>query len=236
MISSPNPSAPEGFLAKRAQLRRIAARFDCPTSTRYYIIGKIATDPAYAAVLDQFRDSERPIVDIGCGLGLLAHYLREHGCQAPIHGYDFDARKISVARTAAENGGLRDVHFKVGNIADLPLQATNLVLLDVLHYLESGERQKLLELLAARARDGGHVLIRGAVRDHSWRYRLTVVQECWTRWSGWIPSPARIEFPTIAEIVAPFDAAGCHREARPLWGRTPFNSHLVVAGPARQEE
>ncbi len=85
-------------------------------------------------------------------------------------------------------------------------------------------------------RDGASVLIRGAVRERSCRYQLTVMQERWTRWSGWIPSSARIEFPTIEEIVEPFEAAGCRWEARPLWGRTPFNSHLVLAEPARQDE
>jgi 2-polyprenyl-3-methyl-5-hydroxy-6-metoxy-1,4-benzoquinol methylase len=233
MISSPNPSASEGFLAKRARLRRIATRFDCPAATHFYIIGKIASDPAYAAVLDQFRNSKLPIVDIGCGLGLLAHYLREHGCEAPIHGYDFDARKIDLAQKAAARGRLRDVHFAVGDVGDLPPQASNLVLLDVLHYLEAGPRRELLQLLAERVKNGATVLIRGAVRERSWRYQLTFLQECWTRWSGWIPSPARIEFPTIAEIVAPFEATGRPCEIRPLWGRTPFNSRLVVAKPGQ---
>ena len=59
--------------------------------------------------------------------------------------------------------------------------------------------------------------------------KVTLAQEFWTRWSGWIPSTAPIEFPSIEEIVAPFEAAGCRCEVGPLWGRTPFNSHLVVA-------
>jgi len=233
MISSPSQSAPEGFLAKRARLRQIAARFDCSLSTRYYIIGKLATDPAYGAVWDRFHDSELPIVDIGCGLGLLAHYLRGRGCTAPIRGYDFDARKINLAAGAAMRAGLHDVRFDIGDVAELPPQAANLVLLDVLHYLDVDSRKNLLQLLAARARDGGEVLIRGAVRERSWRYGLTIAQECWTRWSGWIPSPAPITFPTVGEILEPFEAAGCRCEARPLWGRTPFNSHLIVAGPRR---
>lgn len=217
-------------------MRRIAARFDCSIGTRCYIVGKIATDPAYAAVRDRFQHSELPIVDIGCGLGLLAHYLRDQGCTVPIHGYDFDERKIRLARDAALRGRLRGVSFEIGDVASLPARAANLVLLDVLHYLEPDARKNLLRLLAARAREGAIVLIRGAIRERSWRYQLTVMQERWTRWSGWIPSPARIEFPTIAEILAPFEAAGCHCEVRPLWGRTPFNSHLIVAGPARQAE
>lgn len=229
MISSAIRSSPEGFLAKRARLRRIAARFDCSGLTKGYIVGKLATDPAYGAVLQQFGRTSRPIVDIGCGLGLLAHFLRDHGCNAPIHGHDFDKRKIRLARAAAERAGLRDVTFTVGDAADHLSQDCHLVLLDVIHYLEPDVRASLLRRLAAHALSDGGVLIRSAVRDRTWRYRLTVTQEFWTRWSGWIPSPGSMVFPTLEEIVSPFEAAGCHVETRPLWGRTPFNSHLVVA-------
>jgi trans-aconitate methyltransferase len=228
MISSPNPSAARSFLVKRARLKKIAGRFDVSFPTRGYIIGKIATDPAYRAVLEHCAGSPRPIVDIGCGFGLLAHYLREHGSTAPIHGFDFDARKIAAARAAAQRGGLNDVTFGVGDVADIPPGEANLVLLDVLHYLAVDAQHALLRTLADRARAGGTVVIRSALRETTWRYLLTLAQEHWTRWSGWIKSPAPIRFPSAAEIVAPFEAAGCRCEMRPLWGRTPFNSYLIV--------
>ena len=233
MISSPSRSAPEGFLAKRARLRRIAAHFDCPLATRGYIVGKLALDPAYAAVLEHFRDSDRPLVDIGCGLGLLAHHLRGNGCRLPIHGFDFDAKKIRLAREAAKRAGLADVHFAVGDVSALPEREADFVLLDVLHYLDPDARKTLLEMLASRA---GTVLIRGTIRDRSWRYRVTFAQELWTRWSGWIPSPSPIRFPTTDEIVAPFEASGHDCHVRPLWGRTPFNSYLFVARPRGYSE
>lgn len=229
MISSPSPLASEGLLARRARLKKIAARFDCSLPMRGYIVGKLATDPAYGAVLERFGNSGLPIVDIGCGMGLLAHYLREHGCTAPIHGYDFDERKIRQARAAAERGALANVAFTVGDAAGHPPAEANLVLLDVLHYLDAESRATLLRHLAAHAQRGGRVLIRGAVRARNWRYGITLAQEFWTRWSGWIPSSAPIGFPSIEEIVAPFETAGCRCEVGPLWGRTPFNSHLVVA-------
>jgi len=230
MISSPSQPASESFLAKRARFKKIAARFNCSLATRGYIVGKLTTDPAYGAVFDRLGSSGLPIIDIGCGMGLLAHYLRSRGCSAPILGYDFDARKILFARAAAERGGLADVRFEVGDVADHPPSKSNLVLLDVLHYLDANTRKHLLNCLAAHTREGGKVLIRGAVREQSWRYRLTLMQEFWTRWSGWIPSPAPVEFPTIDEIVEPFESAGCRCEVSPLWGRTPFNGRLVVAG------
>ncbi|MGH8045994.1 MAG: class I SAM-dependent methyltransferase [Chthoniobacterales bacterium] len=229
MISSPSRPAAEGLLARRTRFRRIAANFDCSIFTRGYIVGKLATDPAYAAVLRTFGGSELPLVDIGCGLGLLAHYLRGHGFRASIRGYDFDTRKIHMARGAAAKAGLNDVQFEIGDAADHAPRTANIVLLDVLHYLDADTRKQLLTELAGHAQTGGAVLIRGAVRERSWRYRVTVAQEFWTRWSGWIPSPSPIAFPTLEEIVAPFHAAGCRCEVQPLWGRTPFNSRLIIA-------
>ena len=32
------------------------------------------------------------LLDLGCGLGLLAFCLREHGLTVPIHGIDYDER------------------------------------------------------------------------------------------------------------------------------------------------
>lgn len=229
MISSPSLSAPEGFFAKRARLHRIAARFDCPLTTRAYIIGKLAVDPAYTAVLDHVRSSDLPIVDIGCGLGLLAHWLREKGCNAPLHGYDFDERKILMARAAADRAGLNNAQFEVGDITSMPQGAAHFVLLDVLHYIDPGARENLLRDLAGRIRADGSVLIRTAVRDGSWRHRATLVEEWWARWSGWIPATTPVDFPTAGHITAPFEAANCRCDIRPLWGRTPFNSHLIVA-------
>jgi 2-polyprenyl-3-methyl-5-hydroxy-6-metoxy-1,4-benzoquinol methylase len=228
MISSPSPSAREGFRARRARLRRIAARFNAPPHLWGYIVGKLALDPAYAAVLDHVRGSETPIIDIGCGLGLLAHYLREHGCHAPIIGYDLDAKKIARAETAARRAGLADVVFRQGDATECSNDSATIVLLDVLHYLARDHQHALLARLA---RNDGTVIIRNGLRDGSWRYCVTLLEEYWTRWSGWIPSRAPIHFPTREEILAPFREVGRAGETRPLWGWTPFSSQLFAFAP-----
>jgi 2-polyprenyl-3-methyl-5-hydroxy-6-metoxy-1,4-benzoquinol methylase len=228
MTSSPSPSARSGFLARRARLRGIAARFDAPPSLWGYIVGKLALDPAYEAVLGLVRDSESPIIDIGCGLGLLAHFLREHGCRAPITGYDLDPEKIRRAEAAARRAGLADVTFHCGDAAEHSGGAATIVLLDVLHYL-APERQR--DLLARLARADGAVLIRNGLRDASWRYGITLLEEYWTRWSGWIPSRAPVRFPTREEILAPFHEVGRAGETRPLWGVTPFSSYFFAFAP-----
>ena len=72
---------------------RVAAQFP-QLWLRLYVTSKLRRDPIYPAAYELFRGSDEPILDIGCGLGLLAFYLRERGCRQPILGLDLDARKI----------------------------------------------------------------------------------------------------------------------------------------------
>src|SRR5689334_8712534 len=65
---------------------------------RYYTLCKVATDPLYAAVYNELAGTTLPVLDVGCGMGLCSFYLRERGLSVPMHGIDFDAAKIAVAR------------------------------------------------------------------------------------------------------------------------------------------
>src|SRR3546814_20317037 len=56
-------------------------------------------------------------MDLGCGLGLLAHALRQDGQAMPYYGVDNDADKIGRATAAAGRTGLAPARFAV---VDLP--------------------------------------------------------------------------------------------------------------------
>jgi trans-aconitate methyltransferase len=198
----------------------VAARY--PTRfLRGYVRAKIQSDPVYGAVLEQLRGRDEPLLDVGCGAGVLAAFLRESGLRMPIEGIDTDAKKIAVARGV----GCSDARFDVGDALALPPFRGTVILLDVLHYLTPEERPRLLH--AAIERCSGLVLIRDAVRDRSLRYRMTVAEETFARAVGWLRVP-RLSFPTVDEIVSPFHAAGFESAVVPMWGRTPYNNYLFV--------
>jgi len=187
------------------------------TFLRQYVKRKTATDPLYEAVLERLRDLDDPILDAGCGIGVLAAFLRARGVRVPIAGIDRDAKKIDVARRAVT---FDDVRFDVGDIRDLPEWSGTIVLLDVLHYFDSATQACILERAARSAKT---VIIRDALRDGSWRYRVTVAQERFSRAIGWLRSE-RLEFPTNDSIIRPF--ASFATEVIPTFGRTPFNNFL----------
>ena len=181
---------------------------------RSYVRSKVASDPVYAAVLERARG---PIVDVGCGAGVLAAYLRARGCNVPVRGIDHDPRKIAVAQSL----GLPNATFTAGDAMEADLRDT-VVLLDLLHYLDDAAQASLLRRAAASA---DAVIIREAVRDGSWRYRLTYLQEAFARATRWLRAE-RLNFPAREAIAGPF--GGFDAEVTPLWGRTPFNNYLFV--------
>lgn len=201
--------------------RRLASLYD-RRDLRTYVRWKLAADRVYAAVLEQLPDE--PLIDLGCGVGLLPFFLREHGFRAPITGIDFDARKIDIAQRAAAN--YRDVTFIAGDaLRDLP-PYPNVVMLDILHYLDDHAQQQLLENVARNAR---LVVIRQGIRNQSWRYRTTAFVDAIGRGVRWMKADS-LNYPTRERILDAFDGFAC--EVKPLWGRMPYNNYLFVCRKA----
>jgi SAM-dependent methyltransferase len=199
----------------------VAARY--PTRfLRIYARAKIRTDPVYDAVFDRLRLNDEPLLDVGCGVGILPLYLRARGFTAAIQGVDHDERKIAIARAV-----MPDAAFVTGDARTAMNRGGTVVLLDLLHYLTSREQS---EILTAAAEHATTVIIRDALRDGSWRYRMTYAQEMFSRLVRWLRAE-RLHFPTRGEVLEPF--AGFDAEVVPLYGRTPFNNYLFVFRRAR---
>ena len=169
-----------------------------------------------------------PILDVGCGVGLLGFYLRERGCQQPVIGVDRDERKVKRAREIAGTGRYLDLEFTTDDIRQTtPAFSGNVVLFDVLHYLPHADQRRLLSKLADCVAPGGVMVIRDAPRDRALRFWLTLLAEKFAQAISW-NTGAPLHFPSREEIRAPFSEADFSREEQPLWGRTPFNNHIFI--------
>lgn len=193
---------------------------------RGYARSKIARDPVYAAVFDRIRNSPLPLLDIGCGIGILAMYLRERGFEQPILGIDSDGAKIEAARAASDS--CVGLQFRQGDAREAQDGFRgNVALLDVVHYFDRQQQQRLLANAEQHALPGASVILRECPRDGSLRYKATYVEEWFATTIGWLRVPM-LNFPTSDEIASVFRAKGYSEEITPLWGRTPFNNHLYV--------
>ena len=207
-------------------VRKIAALFPGRWD-RNYVAAKLRTDPVYTALAAQLHPSELPLLDLGCGLGLLAFFLRSEGIHVPICGLDYDSRKIDSARRAAiawAGGDLLFSHHDARN--GLPAHHGNVSILDILQFFTRAEQQSLLKQAASRVAPGGKLIIRSGLRDASWRFKITVAGDLLARVTFWMKA-APTHYPTAEdfhEILRPFGDV----EISPLWGKTPFNNHLIV--------
>jgi SAM-dependent methyltransferase len=205
---------------------RVAARFS-ERWLRLYAERKLRNDPVYLAAFELLSASPSPLFDVGCGVGLLAFYLRERNFRPPVRGLDRDGRKIARARAAAAHGIYRDLEFIEQDVCAPIAPQGNVVLFDVLHYLSPNEQADLLDRLAPRVAPGGLLVIRDCPRDRNARYWLTHLAERFAQMTTWnIQVP--LHFPTRAKILAAFNDHQFTRTVQPLWGRSPFNNHLFI--------
>lgn len=196
----------------------------------YYALSKLATDPLYDGVCDALQGRDLPVLDVGCGIGLLAHRMRTDGIASHYIGTDFDARKIKYAEAGRQRSGLNDARFEVGDAASgLPAHLGDVCILDVLQFLpDTASQDALLESVIARLAPGGKLIIRTGLTDGSARAGITVLVDKLSALWGWMRAQPK-RYPNLEELRARFDRHGLHAKFSPLHGNTPFNNWLVVA-------
>jgi 2-polyprenyl-3-methyl-5-hydroxy-6-metoxy-1,4-benzoquinol methylase len=190
------------------------------------VASKLRRDPIFAVAYELFRGSDAPILDIGCGVGLLAFYLRERGFRAPILGLDVDGRKTERGNRIA----LRyvDVDLRCVDVQEsIPAFSGNITMVDMLHYLPPLEQIELLSRLTDCVAPGGLLVIRQCPRDNSARFWVTWIVEKLGQAITWNLDTA-ISFPSRERIAETFHEDHFEHESRPLWGGLPFNNQLFV--------
>lgn len=209
--------------------RDIAASF-LPSRYRYwYSLSKLALDPLYDSAPAAFDNDRTPVLDLGCGIGLLLHCLRASGRQLPYIGVDTDRAKIEAARIACQRGGHHNAQFQVCDLSvQFPEHRGSVALLDVLQYLPPPAQETLLAQAAQCVTEDGCLVIRTGLADGSWRAAMTRATDRFGHGIGWMKTSFKAQ-PSAHELTAALAKHGLQAEFRPLWGRTPFNNWLVIA-------
>lgn len=210
--------------------RSIAPNFQ--STLRGYARLKLRYDAIYSTVAELLVDADVPVLDIGCGIGLLGLHLRSRGFNRHYIGIDCDAAKITRARHSVDEQATL-LTFETRDAIVLPSFSGSVVMLDVLHYLDHAHQRALLRSAARRVARDGVLIVRTALQEPTWRYRATLLEERLLRGCRWMHKPAR-HFPRREEIESTLDELGMQVTIKPLWGHTPFASFLVVATPPRR--
>jgi SAM-dependent methyltransferase len=170
---------------------RIAALFPARWD-RHYSATKLRSDPLYEAVAAELAGSSLPLLDLGCGLGLLAFYLRENGHGFPVTGLDYDGRKILGASKATTRSGFSGLVFREHDArTGLPGHSGNVTILDILQFFGPEAQAALITEAAKRVAPGGKLVIRSGLRDDSWRFKVTVAGDWVAKATFWMKATSR---------------------------------------------
>jgi SAM-dependent methyltransferase len=186
------------------------------------------------------------IVDIGCGLGMLAALLAaaeqcdprtasawpQTWAQPPLgwtlRGFDLRMDAIAMAQRALFD--IRDrVSLSIGDVREVTLPECDVVvMLDVLHYVDRVAQRTLLTNAYSALAPGGTLLLRVADAAPNWRFRFTsAVDWCVTfvRQKSW----PQLHWRPLAEWTALLEAIGFSVVAQPMSEGTLFANVLLIA-------
>jgi 2-polyprenyl-3-methyl-5-hydroxy-6-metoxy-1,4-benzoquinol methylase len=196
----------------------------------WYARCKLASDPLYAGVGAALRDTQAPLLDLGCGIGLLVHTLRAQGFKAHYLGVDNDAGKIAAAREAVRRVRLSAARFDHVDLAreSWPPHRGSVALLDVLQFVSPAAQKHLVECAAACIAPAARLVIRSCLDQSGARTRITRAVDAFSRRVGWM-NAAPTRYPTRAALDALLSSCGLRATFSPLRGRMPFNNWLIVA-------
>jgi SAM-dependent methyltransferase len=227
----------EVLLEQAAGPYRLAGRF-----AYHFARGKLRHDPVFRAILEKgLLRGEPRILDLGCGQGLLAAWLRaaadcyERGAwprlwppppvPRSVRGIELKRGDVARARSALGQG----CEVVQGDIREVPFGGVDaVVILDVLHYIPAASQRDVLQRVRTALPAGGVLLLRVGDADAGLRFRVT----CWSdrltllfRGHG-LP---RLHCRGVARWRELLSECGFDSLAEPMSAGTPFANVLLIA-------
>jgi len=163
---------PRGKPAAR-DLLRAAARLTL--AERAHLAVRLSSAP-WDRVVAAVEESSGPLLDVGCGPGLLAFLLARRGFTDPYLGVDPDPRKVERARTwLGESPGRSFRAARVEEVAERGFGRAAIV--DVLYLVPRAARSALVDAAAARIAPGGRLVVLTSGGGPEWKRAVDRLQE-----------------------------------------------------------
>lgn len=190
--------------AKEGAIDRTIARYRrAAIADRSYVSAKLATDPVAGELLKLAGPFGR-VLDAGAGRGQFGLLLLELGGVELLTGFDWDERKLSVARLAAGEAAC----FERADLCTAVFPpADTILLIDVLHYLPAADQDAVLVRAARALSPGGRLLLRECDRRPGFRSFLTRTFERIGTRAGYNRG-AVLEFRPVRELIGVLEAEG----------------------------
>ena len=137
--------------------RSVLSRFNrAPLGTRAFIGARWLLTP-YRRIASHLPN-QGTLLDLGCGYGLFALAAVERAPELRVVAIDHDKERIGVASRAV---GVEHIEVATGDLLKPPAGTFDAIaLLDLMHYFEPGEQDRIFVRAYEQLRSGGVLLMR----------------------------------------------------------------------------
>lgn len=167
----------------------------------WYVRVKSAMEKYYA-YFERIIPRRASVVDVGCGYGMLAYMLSTTSHERTVLGIDYDDDKIAVANHNFSK--TPQIRFECTDALqyDYPY-ADVFVVNDMLHYMDYGSQEILLEKCVEKINDNGMIIVRDSDADRDREHKMTRFTETLsTRFFKFNKTEQPLQFPTAKQFEA----------------------------------
>ncbi len=126
--------------------------------------------------IEKYVPKEGPIIDIGCGYGLLANFLVLKSVKREVTGIDLSLERIKVAQKTTDNR--KKIQFKLMDALDLQLEKYNTVVMsDFLHHINFEAQEELLARCYQNLPTGSFLIIEEVDNRPLWKYWFAIMSD-----------------------------------------------------------
>jgi 2-polyprenyl-3-methyl-5-hydroxy-6-metoxy-1,4-benzoquinol methylase len=176
--------------------------------------------------LERYVPAEGPVLDIGCGHGLVSNLLALTGPKRQVLGIDPDPRKVAAARQTV--GDRPNIRFEIGDAVRLPAGPYRAVTIaDVMYLIPEATQRAIIASIAGALEPGGVLVWKSQIRQPRWKYAITYGQE-WLMTRLGPTHGAALCFLDREESLAALRDAGLRPAAVPMPSRRPYTDILFL--------
>jgi SAM-dependent methyltransferase len=143
-------------------IRRVVAAYDDPIVRAYCWARFLVLRQRFLEEIGQYLPAAGPVLDIGCGFGLFSLYYAATAPGRLVRGLDLNARRIAMARRAAQRLGLDNVVYEHGDARNFKgdSEVAAAYMLDIVHHVPPASVPPLLAQLRRALAPGGLLLVK----------------------------------------------------------------------------
>jgi SAM-dependent methyltransferase len=149
-------------VSTRATVRRIIGAYDDPIVRAYCWARFWILRQRFLDEIGQYLPESGPVLDVGCGFGLFSLYYAATAPGRFVRGLDVNARRVAMARRAAQRLGLANVAYEEGDARDFKGAGDvgAAYMLDIVHHIPPASVAPLLRQLRRCLAPGGVLVVK----------------------------------------------------------------------------